>query len=110
MHPLLVTDGLSDAQIMDKIALCSARIMAVRKSGQSGMVVNQLKQVMLACQMELAERHPEPMEKENVAWDMDSYLEQNKQDASRDKEQENIPRWKSAALNELSDQGDSPWG
>lgn len=110
MHPLLNLDGLSDAQLLDKIAVSSARIMAVRRTGQSLMIVNQLKQVMLSCQLELAERHPEPISREVMAWDMDSYLEQNKTNASRDKDKENIPRWKSAAIDQLSDDSDSPWG
>lgn len=109
MHPLLDLSDLTDAQLIEKIALTSSRVMAVRKSGQSCSIVDQLKMVLLACQDELALRAEPPVNTETVAWDMDSYLEQNKHDIA-EQQQEDIPRWKSAALNELSDDSDSPWG
>lgn len=108
MHPLLDVTSLTDAQLLDKIAVASARIMAVRVTGQSFEIVNQLKLVMFTCQDELMRRNEPKQETDKVAWDMDSYLEQNK-NASRDKEQEDLPRWKSKALTDLGADSDSPW-
>lgn len=115
MHPLLDLTELSEPQIIEKIALSSARMMAVRKSGQSTAIVDQLKLVVESCYEELARREEEKQttaeDKNPVAWDMDSYLESNDYDNSKELEEESMPRWKRDALSQLGDDdNESPWG
>ncbi len=114
MHPLINLTEMSQPQILEKIAMSQGRIMAVRKSGQSTSIVDQLKLVIESCYEELARREEEKnskeMEKDPVAWDMDSYLEENAIDSSKDIEEESMPRWKRDALSQLGDDSDSPWG
>lgn len=108
MHPLLDLSELSENQLVEKLAITSSRLMTVRKSGQSHQLIDQLRRVIMACQDELMARNEPELDKEPVAWDMDSYLERNIHDQKQP--EDDLPRWKSAALNELSDDGDSPWG
>lgn len=111
MHPLLDVSGLTDQQVIEKIGLMNSRIAAVKASGQSFSIADQLKLTIAGLQDELARRQEEkqPIESDPVAWDMDSYLESNINDIE-DSKQKDIPRWQSKALDELSNDSDSPWG
>lgn len=109
MHPLMDLSGLTDQQVMDKMSQTSSRLMAARTSGMSSALTDQIQLIMISYQEELSRRSEPPVPTEKCLWDMDKYLEQSRHDTC-DEQEEDIPKWQSAADGDFSDLGDIEGG
>lgn len=108
MHPLMDLTELTDQQIMDKMTLTGSRLMAARNSGMSSALTDQMQLIIMSYQEELARRNEPPVPTAKTVWDMDNYLEQNRHETVD--EQEDIPKWQSAADGDFGDIGDIEGG
>ena len=104
------TSGLTNEQLMQKMQKISTKLSTAKKLNLGHDIIKQMNLVLFTYQDELQTRLTSigvAVDREDpCVWDMDSYLEQNN---DRITEQENLPRWKSAAINEAGTEGGQPW-
>lgn len=101
--------SLTKEQLLKGMEKFGMKLAAARKSNMDPEVVKQFQMVLLTYQDELSTRIlvNENKNLDPVAWDMDSYLERNRND--RDDEKKVVPKWQSAVIDESSTEGAEPW-
>ncbi len=107
MNPLMNFSEMTDTQLLDKMQTLTAQLGAASRTGMGTQLTDQIRSIMASVQDELicraeveAQRDAEP---EPLAWDMESYLEANR---VVEDEEDDTPRWASAAFDEFGDFGD----
>ena len=107
MHPLFDASSLNDQELLSKVEKFSAKIAIAKKTNSEFTLINQYQMVLNECldEMQIREVVKAARTSNPCVFDSDSYLEKNKRDDTK----ENLPRWKSAVLNELSNESFEPW-
>ena len=107
MHPLFDASSLSDQELLKKIDNFSSKIGIARRNHQEYQLIQQFQNIINDCveEMQMREYAKSLKNEDPCVFDMDLYLERNK----HEKEPSNIPRWKSAVLDELSNESFEPW-
>jgi len=108
MYPLFDASSLTDQELMKKIETFSAKISVARRTNQEFALIKQFQNVINDCveEMQVREYKKNYKKEDPCVFDMESYLEKEKHERETE---DNIPRWKSAVLNELSNESFEPW-
>lgn len=101
-------ETLTNKELISKIDDFTAKLAKAQQCNMDHKLVEQIRNTLGMCHSEYSYRElkQQKVQKDVVAWDMESYLITDK---DKKNEQTDIPRWKSAALNELSNTSSEPW-
>jgi hypothetical protein len=101
-------ENLTNKELITRIEDFTAKLTRAQQCNMDCRLIDQIRNTLGMCHSEYAYREmkQQKVDKNTVAWDMESYLNIDK---DKKNEQTDIPRWKSAALNELSNTSSEPW-
>lgn len=106
MNPLIDLSEIQTERLMKLAEQMTMKMLTASRMNMDSSVINQYKNLIAAYNEELYHRAAvkENQDQDPVVWDMESYISGAVED-----EPEIIPRWKRAALSELSNESSNPW-